>query len=320
MRRLLITAPSRLHFGLYGFGSTLTRQFGGIGAMIDSPSVELELAPAATFSVAGPLAERVHTFAERWRVFHDRGELPSCHIAVRNVPPEHSGLGVGTQLGLSVAAALNAWSNVASVTPAELALSVGRGLRSAVGTYGFVHGGLVAERGKLASETISPLDMRVALPDEWRFVLVTAQRAKGLAGQAEMHAFQALPAVPPATTEKLIALARLSLLPAAMQADFEQFSAALFEYCETAGMCFAEVQGGPYNGSVLSELVAAMRGCGAGGAGQSSWGPTLFALLPNDQAAAEFVARLRAAVATIEFNVHIAMPNNHGARLTWNDG
>ena len=57
---------------------------------------------------------------------------------------------------------------IAWLTPAELAQSVGRGLRSAVGTYGFVHGGMIAERGKLPGEVISPLDARVVLPEDWR--------------------------------------------------------------------------------------------------------------------------------------------------------
>ena len=39
--RLRIRTPSRLHFGLLGWGPHLLRQFGGIGLMIDSPGIEL---------------------------------------------------------------------------------------------------------------------------------------------------------------------------------------------------------------------------------------------------------------------------------------
>jgi beta-RFAP synthase len=315
MRRVTVTAPSRLHFGLYGFGPTLARQFGGIGAMIESPSAQLQLTAAESFQASGPLADRVRTFAERWTTFHGRDVLPACHVEVLRVPPEHSGLGVGTQLGLSVAAALNAWDSMPPATPVELALSVGRGLRSAVGTYGFILGGLIAERGKLPSETISPLDVRVEIPAAWRFVLVTPPASAGLAGQAEVQAFATLPPVPPATTEKLIRLAREELIPSAVQADFARFSAALYEYCHQAGLCFATVQGGAYNGPVLTGLVEAMRSSGAVGVGQSSWGPTLFALLPDDAAAQEFVGRLRAAVSDIQFDTRITAADNRGARV-----
>ena len=37
-----IRTPSRLHFGLLGWGPEVVRQFGGIGLMIDSPGIELD--------------------------------------------------------------------------------------------------------------------------------------------------------------------------------------------------------------------------------------------------------------------------------------
>ena len=39
--RLLIRTPSRLHFGLLGWGPAATRQFGGLGLMIEKPAVAL---------------------------------------------------------------------------------------------------------------------------------------------------------------------------------------------------------------------------------------------------------------------------------------
>jgi beta-RFAP synthase len=311
-----VVAPTRLHFGLYGFGPALERQFGGMGAMVEPPVLRLRATKAERFEASGPLADRASQFAQRWATFHGREAPPPCRVEVLAAPPEHSGLGVGTQLGLSVAAALHALCEMSPVTATELAMSVSRGLRSAVGTYGFAQGGLIAERGKLRGEAISPLDMRVELPAAWRFVLVRPDVNSGLAGQAEVQAFEQLPPVPAETTQRLIRLAREELIPAALQADFAAFSGALYRYCHEAGLCFAAVQGGPYNGPVLTRLVAAMRTCGAEGVGQSSWGPTLFALLPSEAAAKEFEARLGASINDIRFSVHIAAANNRGAQIT----
>src|SRR5439155_6189948 len=116
--------------------------------------------------------------------------------------------GVGTQFALAVAAGLNAFFDLPSQGATELALSVGRGLRSAVGTYGFVFGGLLVEQGKLQEELISPLDCRINLPDPWRFVLVRPKGMSGLAGEDEADAFRRLPDVPPPATELLIAEVR----------------------------------------------------------------------------------------------------------------
>jgi beta-RFAP synthase len=311
-----VIAPTRLHFGLYGFGPALARQFGGMGVMVEPPVLRLRAITAERFEASGPLADRAGQFAQRWATFHGREAPPPCHVEVLEAPPEHSGLGVGTQLGLSVAAALHALCEMPPVTAVELAMSVSRGLRSAVGTYGFAQGGLIAERGKLPGEAISPLDMRVEVPASWRFVLIRPDATSGLAGQAEVQAFEQLSPVPAETTQFLIRLAREELIPAALQADFTAFSGALYRYCHEAGLCFAPVQGGAYNGPVLTRVVQAMRACGAEGIGQSSWGPTLFALLPSEAAAKEFTARLRAAVNDIRFDVQIAAANNRGAQIT----
>ena len=314
IRRVEITSPSRLHFGLYGFGATQERQFGGIGAMINTPSVRLVASAANQFAVQGPLSARVQAFARRWSEFHRRAELPACSIEVQEVPPEHTGLGVGTQLGLSVAMALHTLAEFAPPTPRELALSVGRGLRSAVGTYGFLRGGFIAERGKLPSESFAPLDVRVELPTAWRFVLVTPLLQDGLHGTHEMQAFSQLPPVSPLVTEQLICLVRERLVPAAVTADFQQFSEAMYQYCHAAGECFAPIQGGPYNGSMLMELVRTIRELGVTGIGQSSWGPTLFCLLP-DQTTAETFARQLQPQCAGDTQIHITSPNNSGVRV-----
>ena len=154
------------------------RQFGGVGAMINRPGLRLRIealqggtSEDACATAEGPLAARAEAFAGRWAEFHGES-AHHCRIIIESAPQEHAGLGTGTQLALAVAAGLNAYCGLPSQTPQELALSVGRGLRSAVGTYGFVFGGLIVEQGKLPEEPISPLDCRIDLPEEWRFVLL----------------------------------------------------------------------------------------------------------------------------------------------------
>ncbi len=64
-RSIELWAPSRLHFGMFSFGHARARQFGGVGAMIDTPGLGLRGSPAERFEAAGPLADRVVVFAER---------------------------------------------------------------------------------------------------------------------------------------------------------------------------------------------------------------------------------------------------------------
>ncbi|MDX1947102.1 MAG: hypothetical protein SFU86_17010 [Pirellulaceae bacterium] len=314
MRSLRVLAPSRLHFGLWSLAGAEGRQYGGVGAMVERPGLALAIRPADQFAAGGELAPRVLIFAQRWAEFH-RLPLPNCQIEVVSSPPEHAGLGTGTQLALAIAAGLNAWCELPPQTPRELALSVGRGLRSAVGTYGFVLGGMIVEQGKLPGEPISPLDCRLDLPAEWRFVLARPTNLAGLAGDEEAAAIDSLPAIAPEVTASLVAEVREHLVPAAATADFPAFAASLFRYGLRSGQCFSARQGGPYNGPVLTRLVDVIRELGGVGVGQSSWGPTLFVAQPRQAAAEEFVRRLGAAAAPGAIDLTISSPANHGAKI-----
>ena len=102
MGTIEIRAASRLHFGLLAPSQGHVRRFGGIGVMIETPFVELSLTPADHFTVVGPGRDRVLNFAETWMSASEQVSLPACLITVHALPPLHAGLGVGTQLGLSV--------------------------------------------------------------------------------------------------------------------------------------------------------------------------------------------------------------------------
>jgi beta-RFAP synthase len=323
-RLVQVTAPSRLHFGLWSLGGDTAaagcagRQFGGVGAMIEQPGLKVQLSPADRFLTAGPLAERAGVFASHWAAFH-RAALPACEVRLLAAPPEHVGLGTGTQLGLSVAAGLSAWSGWPPLSPIELAQSAGRGLRSAVGTYGFVHGGLVVEQGKLPGEPISPLDCRVDVPAQWRFVLIRPIALAGLAGEEEAEAIALLPDIAEAVHTELVCEVREHLVPGAATADFAEFSKSLYRYGSLAGGCFAARQGGPYNGPVLTALVDRIRSLGYVGVGQSSWGPTLFALAADQQSGEALAAQLSSERQFGKLAVAVTAPCNSGARIVITD-
>jgi beta-RFAP synthase len=322
-RVVSVRSPSRLHFGLLSFGSE-GRQFGGVGVMAERPGVELRITPAPHFETTGIHAGRVRAFAERWGEFEalsatsyrlSKTRMPPCRIEVTASPPEHVGLGVGTQLGLSVAAGLAAFVDRPQRSPLDLAASVGRGKRSAVGTYGFAHGGLIVERGKLPDEPLAPLDFRAEVPPDWRFVLIRPRARSGLSGAAEQHAFDRLPPVPADVTQRLIEELRLELIPAISQGDFRRLSESLYRFGTTAGNCFAARQGGPFNGPELTQLVERIRSLGVVGVGQSSWGPTLFALLSDSQQAAAFTDELQRQ-SREPLDIVVTPPSNSGALVT----
>lgn len=310
-----IRTPSRLHFGLLRAAGE-GRLFGGAGAMIDSPAIDLRLDASEAFAVAGTLAPRVRRFAEAWAAHYSLVKFPACRIEIVEAPREHIGLGLGTQLGLAVAAALSL-AHFRNLPPIEeLASSVQRGARSAVGAHGFARGGLILDAGKgaCAGGALAPLEERIELPASWRFVLLCPQGQRGLSGGDERQAFADLPPIPEATVDQLAALLYEQLAPSARAADFDRLSTALFEYGRLAGSCFASRQAGAWSSDDVAQIVAEVRAWGVAGVGQSSWGPTVFALV-GDEAAAARLARQAAERWGEAVEITIAAPNNTGASI-----
>jgi beta-ribofuranosylaminobenzene 5'-phosphate synthase len=319
VRSAVVTAPSRLHFGMFSFGQPAVRQFGGVGAMVDSPQLRLSIGPAEKFAVVGLHRERTRRFAETVlaNLRNERTidfDVPlNALLEVHQAPREHVGLGLGTQLGLSVAAAVCAALGLTRPSAIKLAGLAGRGARSAVGTHGFDQGGLLVEAGKLNSDTVSPLIARIDIPAEWRFLLIIPRTTSGLAGGDEQQAFERLPPVPPETTDRLLRETMLHMLPAAAAGDFVEFGASLYRFGHLAGSCFAAEQGGPFADERTAQIVAELRRIGVTGAGQSSWGPTIFALVESQTAAENLRQCLRTWTDAADYECLIARPSNKGA-------
>lgn len=314
-----LCTPTRLHFGLVSFGSQSRRGFGGIGAMVAPPVLRVRVSSAKQFAVQGPLAERAESVA---RELVRLGRLPAalpCRIEVLEAPGEHRGLGVGTQVTLAVATTLLRWFDRPTADIGELAVALGRGRRSAIGAHGFVHGGLLVDGGvnerRGAPRQIAPLIARVEVPAAWRFVLLAPRDTQGLSGSDERAAFDRLPPVPDEVAAELCREILLGLLPAAVEADCDAFGESLYRFGRLAGSCYRSVQGGSYGSPCLEALVNRARELGARGVGQSSWGPTLFALLPERAAAELFVERLLRSPEGAQLSALIAAPDNAGAQV-----
>jgi beta-ribofuranosylaminobenzene 5'-phosphate synthase len=338
-----VQAYSRLHFGFLNPGrggtsaveTTLSRSFGGVGLMIAQPDLCLRVEAAAAWSAEGPLAERVLSFAERFADNtcreEQRDRLPPQHVSIERAMPPHTGLGSGTQLGLSVAWALaSSWGLCCDL--ATLARRSGRGLRSALGAHGFEHGGLLVEAGKRSTLELAPLVARQPFPQEWRVVVLlapdvssprdegeaTRQTVAGLHGAGEVEAFASLPADPEASTrtETLCRLVLLGLLPALIERDVDAFGDALYEFNRRVGEVFAPVQGGVYASPGVSEVVSFLRSQSVHGVAQSSWGPAVFAVVADEDQGEHLAARVRRRFSLEDAAVWVTAACNHGATIT----
>jgi beta-RFAP synthase len=310
-----------LHFGLLSPAPEETRcdevgnqrQFGGVGLMVEAPGIRLSVKTASIWSAAGPHAERALRFAKRFAENMSGHSIRPHLIKIDEpAPAEHSGFGTGTQLGLAVGKALGLSENIADLSILDIAQKVGRGQRSSLGIHGFEKGGFLIEGGKRTADSISPLLVQVAFPPEWRLVLVMPPCHQAMSGEAERHAFMHLQKNS-AQIDGLCRLVLLGLLPALVERDLQAFGAALHEYNARAGEAFAAVQGGRYVHAKIAEAIQLARSHGALGAGQSSWGPVVFAVV-GDEEQAEFLTKCyRRQFELKETDVIVTKARNGGA-------
>ena len=291
---VFVEAPARLHFGVLDLRGALGRWFGGIGAAAPAPTLLLSACPAETLTVDGEDAERAAAFARRFLEYH-RLEGGAAIRVERSLPP-HAGLGSGTQLGLAVGRALAEMFGVTSDAPA-LARAVGRGERSAIGTWTFAGGGFVLEGGRRqASDAVGPLLARLPFPTTWRCIVAVPDSTPWMTGTAEATAFAHLPPPADREVERVAHLVLMGLLPALADADLVTFGSALSAIQEITGRWFAPVQGGTFAPGPSETLVRRMAEWGASGVGQSSWGPAVYGIVEGDETGQRLADRVRGAL------------------------
>jgi beta-ribofuranosylaminobenzene 5'-phosphate synthase len=343
-----VRTPARLHLGMLSFGVPGARSYGGVGVMVDRPGVQIRLRLANRLEGRGPQAERAVKFARACLDAWEMGDV-GCNLEVVSAPPQHAGLGSGTQLGLAVAAGVrHLFSPPRGESAAEdsgpesldatehdwlfdirdvmdLARVVGRGRRSCVGVYGFSRGGLIIEAGRIvpegtaaedeATRAFSPMIARARLPAAWRCVVIIGRESVGLSGDAEREAFKRIPPVAPDVTAELSRIALLELLPAAVEGRFTEFSTAVRRYGDVAGQPFAAESARLPHAAATAHLLELLAEVGAPGCAQSSWGPAVMACLPSLEAAGNLVEILDRLGLSKHHEIAIARFDSQGAVL-----
>jgi beta-ribofuranosylaminobenzene 5'-phosphate synthase len=294
-----IKTPARLHLGLLDTNGNLGRLYGSIGVAIKYPNVLLIAEPASSLEVDGQDSDRVSVFAQQFLKRYPI--LPGAHLSLKSNIPSHIGLGSGTQLALAVGTALARLDNL-ELSLEEIALVMGRGVHSGIGINAFQQGGFVLDAGHRVDRMISmsnvpasdkstvpPVLFHQPIPENWFFVIAVPETDPGLSGEKELSAFRKLPEMPPSHVEKVCRLLLMKMLPALVENDILVFGQALTEVQRLVGESFAGIQGGNFANPLSEQLINYLLEHGAMGAGQSSWGPTVYGLV-NGEASAHHLA------------------------------
>jgi len=289
--RVRVTVPARLHFGFVDLNGGLGRRFGSLGVGLEAPLTRVTLTRAPQLQVSGHDADRARRYLATVAAHY--GLDDRLALSVESSIPPHAGLGSGTQLALSVGMAAATFYGL-DIDGRDVARLLDRGARSSVGIATFATGGVVLDGGRGSGEEAPPILSRFDFPEPWRILLIFDQDATGLHGEAEREAFRRLPVFPEDRAAHLCRLVLMTALPALAERDIARFGAAITEMQRIMGDYFAPAQGGRFLSPRVTEALAWLEANDASGVGQSSWGPTGFALLGSAAEAERLLAGLEA--------------------------
>lgn len=320
---LRVQAPGRLHLGFIDPSGSLGRRFGSMGLVIDGFETELELRHAERDALLADTPDaqaELERAARHLATLRERsGRREPLALRLRRVLPAHAGFGSGTQLALAVGRAF-ACVHGLDIATATLAQWLGRGQRSGIGIAGFDSGGLLLDGGPGRDGRPAPLLSRIELPDDWRVIVVLDARARGLSGDEERAAIATLAPLPQAASADISHQLLMRVLPGAAGDDFAAFAAGLNRVQQLLGDHFAPAQNGSaWTSAAVARLMRCWGESGreAAALGQSSWGPTGFAIVPSQRAAEALIASARAAGAIdAALALRIVAARNHGAQIT----
>ncbi len=288
VERVSVTVPARLHLGFVDLNGGLGRRFGSLGIALDAPRTRISLRRAATLAAAGPDSERALRYL---RILVDHFQVDSrLQLGVEETIPEHVGLGSGTQLSLAVGVAYCRIGGIAADIR-DIAHLLERGARSSIGIATFEQGGVVLDGGRGAADLPPPVLSRLPFPEPWRILLIFDHARHGMHGDAEVEAFRRLPSFPADAAAHLCRLMLMVALPALVERNVDEFGAAIAELQRIIGDHFAPAQGARFMSAGVADVLQWIESEGVCGVGQSSWGPTGFAVVGS----ADDAERLRRA-------------------------
>ena len=316
-----VRTGARLHFGFLNLSLARDRIYGGVGMALAEPTLSVTAERADVIDCPDP---DVRAYARRSA---ERLDVPGASLAVESGIPRHAGLGSGTQLALAVYAAIaRAYDREPDIRAA--APDLDRGGRSGVGVATFERGGFVVDAGHPRARfttdrpprgewSVPPVAVRHDVPEDWRFVVVVPDVESGRSGDREDASMRAaVERAEPDIAEDIAVTVTGRLLPAIAAGDRGAFGAGVAEIDRLNGVWYADEQGGVYRppvGTIVDELDASPA---VSGAGQSSWGPTVYGVTDATLAAEAREAGDGALdAAGVDGDVRVVAPRNGGATV-----
>ena len=306
-----VSAPARLHLGFLDLDGAGQQRFGSIGVGITGFSTVVCASRSKRVDIDGVdeeyIAGMVSTILDYFRI--DAG----VRVQVEQCAPRHQGLGSGTQMALALGAAITGLYRIdASID--DVAVATGRGRRSGIGLGVFRQGGFILDSGRSEGRALPTTIFRRDFPAAWRFVLILDEQQQGLSGAPEIRAFNSLSDRSSGAAAAICQQALMHLLPGLIEEDCVRFGAAVSRIQASIGAYFSAAQGGSYASERVGQALELLLEHNATGVGQTSWGPTGFAVFPDAISAQQAIDALAERVSWLK--LALVGAENSPARIT----
>ena len=291
--KVIVTTSSRLHMGFFDLNGSTGRMYGSLGVAINTPCTQIEVVKSdKKFIECNDInaSENIEKIVESLKITHKITQ--DFSVKVNQSILEHTGLGSGTQMALAIGAGLNRLFNLGLTVPQIAAVTL-RGNRSGIGIGTFEHGGLVIDGGRGHAKAPPPIIARHDFPPEWPILLIMDNAEQGAHGAQELIAFDSLPKAGLETAQTLAHSVLMQALPALVERDYVEFSRAIYKLQRATGEYCAPAQGGIFKSKSVAEVLNYLYQNNVLCAGQSSWGPTGFAVFKDDLSANAMLALLQ---------------------------
>jgi beta-RFAP synthase len=286
---VFVNAFARLHMGFLDLNGSLGRRFGGLGLGLEAPDTLIELAIGN--NVFGDVVEADYVSRNKHLILAHVNVEQAVSIKVHREIPRHFGLGSGTQMALATGVGINQLFEL-NLDLAEIAYVTGRGLRSGIGIGTFANGGLVLDGGRTTRTKTPPIITQQHLPEAWRVLLIFDYNHVGVHGDEEVKAFANLEDANLQETQKISHQILMRALPALQEFDLNVFGEAVALLQAYTGDYFAPVQDGRFASQEVTKVLHFLSENGMPCVGQSSWGPTGFAIFESESSANDSLLRL----------------------------
>lgn len=290
---MIIKSPSRLHMSLIDLSGAYGRIDGGIGLTLEDPNFVLFGEPAEKgiqidFSdkitdknIIEECTIKINDAANRIMDYYNVEN--GFYFKVKESYMPHSGLGSGTQIGLSTAKIISEYSGNPTDS-LKLSTIIGRGGTSGIGTFAFDNGGFIIDAGRSMKEKNSFLPSSASnvhpplllanydFPEDWEVLIVILNSADAISGNREVNIFQDYCPLPKNEVMEVSHLIFMNIVPFLLEGNLPAFGKGI-DKIQRLGFKKVEVD---LQTDKVKNLMNRMRELGAYGVGMSSFGPTVY--------------------------------------------